>query len=212
MSYFVWSKIQAEGGQPLKRIILLKESERAAGNGVFWWGVGNALGLAVDQYADKAGGTLPILFSKMKGAPRKGDTDPEFVSLWTEWEDRSGQIHAIPPHVLEWSRWAADKKTHYALVCYSSIPLAISDHGTFDPSQCHTPGGKHPAGSMVTTLLEDDLDANHSQGAYHRDFCASLVRPWQVKLVRPRKISPEAIRACPKGGSWQAFVDSIRAQ
>lgn len=212
MSYFVWTKMQAESGQKLPTIISLKESERATGNGLFWWGVGNSLGKAVDQFAAQADGTLPILFSVMKAHPQKKDTEPEKVFLWTEWEDRSGQIHAVPPHVLEWSRGAANKKTHYALVCHSNIPLAIGDHGAFDPSRCcHTPLGKRPADQIVTTLLEDDPDADHSSGAYHLGFRASLVRPWAVKLVRPRAVSPEAIRAWTKGGEWQAFVDSIRA-
>jgi hypothetical protein len=212
MSHFVWTKMQAEGGQQLTTIVPLKEAERAAGNGVFWWGVGNSLGKAVDQLAVQAGGTLPILFSMMRTTAQIKDAEPGMVFLWTEWEDRNGQIHAIPPHVLEWSRGAPGKKTHYALVCHSSIPLAIGDHGAFDPSRCRTYLGNRPADSIVTALLDGNLDGDHLPGTYHLGFRADLVRPWAVKLVRPRVVSPKAIRSWAKGTDWRAFVDSIRAQ
>src|SRR5580658_10260655 len=100
---------------------------------------------AVDQLAAQAGGTLPILFSMMRTTAQKRDAEPEMVFLWTEWKDRNGQIHPIPPHVLEWSPGAQHKKTHYALVCHSSVPLAIGDHGAFDPSLCRTHLGNRPA-------------------------------------------------------------------
>ncbi len=211
MSYFVWTKMQAEGGQPLATIISLKEAERAAGNGVFWWGFGTSLGKAVYQLATQAGGTLPILFSRMITSAQKKDANPEMAFLWTEWEDCKGQIRAIPSHVLEWSREAPGKEEHYALVCHSDTPLINGDHGTFDPRQCRTRHGKRPGDSMVTVLLEGDLE--HSQGAYHEGFRANLVPPWQVKLVKPQLVSPKTIRAwTKKGGDWQIFVNSIRGQ
>ena len=35
---FVWTKIQAEAGQSIKRILNRKELERQASDGTFWWG------------------------------------------------------------------------------------------------------------------------------------------------------------------------------
>jgi hypothetical protein len=53
---------------------------------------------------------------------------------------------------------------------------------------------------------------DHSPGTYHLGFRANIVQPWAVKLVKPRAVSPEAIRSWAKGTDWQAFVHSIRAQ
>ena len=202
--------MQDEGGQRLAKIVELKEAERAAGNGLFWWGIGTSLGEAADQYAAQNGGALPILFSMMKSRPQKRDTAPESVFLWTEWQDRDGKVHPIPSHVLEWSRGRQGKKTHYALICRSNAPLAIGDHGAFDPSRCRTHLGNRTADSTVTALLKGDVDADHSPGTYHFGFRASFLQA--VKLVAPRAVSPDAIRAWTKGGDWQAFVDTIRAQ
>ncbi len=38
MPYFIWSKMQMESGLSLSQILVLKEAERLAGDGVFWWG------------------------------------------------------------------------------------------------------------------------------------------------------------------------------
>ena len=46
-AYFVWSKMQAEAGQGLAAIVARKEAERAAVDGIFWWGIGNSLGRAM---------------------------------------------------------------------------------------------------------------------------------------------------------------------
>ena len=203
--------MQAEGGQQLENILSLKESERAAGGGVFWWGVGNSLGEAVHEAAAKAGGSLPILFSRMKARPQKKDVEPERVLLWTEWEDRRGQLHPIPPHVLEWSRGYVGKKTHYALVCCSTAPLVLGKD-RFDPNRYRTRRGKKLAATKVTHLIDGNPEGDHSTGGYDWGFRANLVSPWAVKLVHPRPVSPEDIRAWTNDGDWQQFVDNIRCQ
>lgn len=43
--------MQAEAGEILAGIVARKEAERAAGNGEFWWGIGNSLGKAVQDSA-----------------------------------------------------------------------------------------------------------------------------------------------------------------
>jgi hypothetical protein len=56
--YIVWSKMQAEAGEPLAAIIARKEVERLAGDGVFFWGMGSALGRAVSEIVRPDGPTL----------------------------------------------------------------------------------------------------------------------------------------------------------
>jgi len=209
---FVWTKMQAEGGQSLASILEIKEAERQAGDGVFWWGVGNSLGSAVRKAATDSGGTLPVLFSQMRSPPKKADTHPSGVCIWNTWKGPDGKEHEIPNHVLEWSRGTLDKKSHYALVCHSDQPLRL-DHHAFEPSLCRTHLGNPLGGSQVTALLEGDLDADHAPGSYHFGFRATLVAPWMVMLVKPRLLSDDE-RATHsiwrKDGDWRHFINRFR--
>lgn len=213
MKHFVWSKMQAEGGQNLAAILDIKNAEREAGTGLFWWGIGNSLGPVVREIAIKEGGTLPILFSMMRTAPQKRDSNPEQVCTWKSWLDSAGVVHNIPNHILTCSRGHETKKSHYALVCHSSKPIALSSQ-LFDPRRCLTHLGKIPGGSQVTALLQGELDGDHSAGAYSFGFRATLVEPWFVKLVNPQPLSltqREMQTAWKKGGDWKQFLGQLKA-
>jgi hypothetical protein len=204
--------MQTEAGESLEGIIARKEAERAAGNGEFWWGIGNSLGKAV-QDAAKVDGGLPVLFSVMLTRPKKIDTSPGEVYLWTGYEDPDGGIHDLPPHVIVTSRGGASKSRHYALVCQSAVPLAKGDHGPFDRHRCLTLNGKVPAGSQVTALLQSDLDAGHAGGQYRIAFRARLVPPWVAKLVRHRalrSIEKTQLATC-AGEDWWNIASELRS-
>ncbi len=214
MTSFVWTRMQAEGGQRLHKILELKEAERQAGNGLFWWGVGNSLGVALGEHARAAGGTLPVIFSEMTSAADKRDRSPEQVFHWRAWCDAEGKEHDIPAHVLEWSRGAEGKESHYALVCYSEAPL-VSGLQLFDAKACRNYLGNAPGPRQVTQLLASGLDADHSDGSYERGFRATLVSPWMVKMVSPREMTSaerERQRAWTPGADWPTFVASFREQ
>lgn len=188
MPYFIWSKMQMESGLPLPQILVLKEAERLAGDGVFWWGIGSALDRnAICRAAAEAGGTLPVLFSLMLSQPQRKDSLPDHVTVWTKWET-DGKAQELPLHVLSFSRGHA-RKYHYALVCRSAAPLALVSH-PFDPTCCQNPSGNPVAGSQVTALLQGDIeDRNHSPGIYHFGFRATLAEPWFVKLTDPLRVA-----------------------
>jgi hypothetical protein len=211
MGFFVWSKMQAEAGEGLEGILARKEAERTAGGGVFWWGIGHSLGSAVLKAAQTSGGTLPVLFSKMLGRPKKGDVAPEQVFLWTTWMDADGCRHKVPSHVLVTSR-ASTKRRHYALVCHMSHAIALNDHGPFDPKNCWTWAGNVPGDSQVTALLSGE-PAPHSDGRYRRGFCATLVPPLAVKLIDGRlltQLERGLLRSWRDGGDWHALVQRLR--
>ena len=212
MSFFVWTKMQTESGINLPAILSLKEAERLAGDGIFWWGVGNSLGSAVQERATEAGGTLPVLFSLMLSRPQKRDTEPHGIRLWTQWEDGKGR-HDLPAHVLEFSAsHDRERDHHYALVCHSSVPLAVASHGAFDPKNCKTVSGKPPGSIQTTVLLDGDPYTGHSTGNYHFGFRATLVEPWAVKLVSPRKLSSSDVGLFQTWkNSWCNFVVDTRA-
>jgi hypothetical protein len=185
MNAFVWTKMGVESGEGLAQIVRRKEEERVSGRGIFWWGIGNSLGVAVRDDARAQGGTLPVLFSQMLGRARPIDESPEMVWRWTAWEDERGQTHDVPPHVKVISRGEVSKGKHYALVCFSDVPLALGRGGArFDPRQCRTTAGKVPGSSQVTALLRGSSEG-HPNGPYEICFRATLISPWAVKLVRP---------------------------
>jgi hypothetical protein len=185
MDTFVWTKMGMESGEQVTQIVRRKEVERVKGNGQFWWGIGNSLGSAVCNAARAQGGKLPALFSVMLGRPKTVDRAPEMTWRWSAWEDEAGRIHAVPPCAKVISRGTAAKDRHYALVCYSEVPLSLTRGGPrFDPARCRTLSGKIPGASQVTALLRGSPDT-HGSGPYEICFRAVLVEPWAVKLVRP---------------------------
>jgi hypothetical protein len=64
-----WSRMQAEAGQELAAIMARKELERLAGDGLFFWGIGNAPSRAVGQLA-RVGHEIDVVFSVMKSRPK----------------------------------------------------------------------------------------------------------------------------------------------
>lgn len=167
--------MQAAGGETLAHIVIRKEAERAAGQGEFWWGIGNSLGAAVDEAAGVTNGNLPVLFSKMLGPPKLADSDPASVCVWNGWRSSTGRSGPIPEHVLV-TGGVDPTGRYYALACQSDHPLAITDHGPFDPAQCRTALGKVPGSSQVTCILRDIAPGSHAQGQYRLGFRARLKR------------------------------------
>lgn len=196
---------------PLPAIFALKETERIAGKGEFWWGVGSALDRKeVRKAAQDAGGTLPVLFSLMRSQAQPKDATPEGIRIWTAWEEDSNVVQPLPAHVLEFSR-DHGRDFHYALVCRSSAPLAIGDHGPFDPKQCYQKSGKPPGDRQVTALLQGNIDEGHSPGRYHFGFRAILIKPWFAKLVKPRPLGKtERPLFDAWTDSWMSFVAQAR--
>jgi hypothetical protein len=72
-STFIWTKIQADAGQDLNRILRRKELERLSG-GTFWWGIGESKATKIGMVI--ATDLRPIvIFSRMRTAP------PWFITL-----------------------------------------------------------------------------------------------------------------------------------
>lgn len=184
---FVYTKPGAfETGEMLTAIVARKESERLAGNGIFWWGVGNSLGPRLAREAQAAGGTLPLLFliPKRPTPARREDAEPDFEFHWTKWQDAGGEIAQVPSYAHVISRGDEEKRRHYALVCRSQIPIRFDKNGpSFDLQQCVTAAGKAPGTSQVTALVWGDPTASPAAGGYSVVFKASLIYPWQATLV-----------------------------
>lgn len=155
---FVWTKMQAEAGQALTDIVLRKELERVLGGGQFWWGIGNPLGENLTRLIARDPAP-PILFSVMRGRPKREDAAPDAVVAWTAHIDASGRMVPLPAHVLVTSRAttaAGEKRRHYALVCRADRPLTLATLGELDATHYRNLGSEAPrvGASQVTAVVE----------------------------------------------------------
>ena len=193
---FVWTKIQAEAGQSVDRILIRKELERQSG-GTFRWGVGESKAEKVTLLAASKP-SVEVVFSKMRSSPNPRDSDPEGVLLWEAYETATGRV-PIPPHVVVTSR-AHDRKgrlksRHYALVCANQTSVLRSGGGTLDSGTLRDfgDGGKSIGSSQITAVVE--RTTSNSQGQpYPITARATLIAPYAVRLAEQRKLSEAELR------------------
>ena len=179
--------MQTEAGQQLTRIVRRKELERRTGEGIFFWGVGNAPSRAIPELV-RTGEVVDVLFSIMKSRPKQKDVSPSKVRVWRRYVDQDGAPRLVPPHVLVISR-AGFRDCHYALICSSETPLILADEGPFDPAAYRNVGGTGGAvgASQVTALLE--RRAPDGPADYRVAMRARMSHGYWVKLVDPVEIS-----------------------
>ncbi|PZT91746.1 MAG: hypothetical protein DI637_01765 [Citromicrobium sp.] len=181
-----WTRMQAESGQGLNTIVRRKEMERRIGEGLFFWGVGNAPARAIPALA-RTGATLDVVFSMMKSKPKAKDVAPAKVHAWRRYIDQFGAVRDLPRHVLVTSR-AGTRNCHYALVCRSEKELAVADEGPFDPGAYRNFGaGKAVGASQTTALLE--RHSPFGDPDYRIAMRARMTGGMWVKLVDPVELS-----------------------
>ncbi|MEG3177112.1 hypothetical protein U1872_12795 [Sphingomonas sp. RB3P16] len=209
---FCWTRMQSEAGEGLSRIVRRKDLERRSGNGLFFWGVGNAPSRAIPALVRTAA-AIDVLFSVMKSKPKLRDVAPERVLVWQRYIDAEGTVRPIPRNVLVTSR-AGSRDFHYALICRSEVPLNVADEGPFDPAACRNYGAGGAVGaSQVTALLErcaPDGSAN-----YRIAMRARLTGSLWVKLIDPIELSGPARIALEEEpadeAAWLDLVDGARS-
>jgi hypothetical protein len=188
-----WSRMQAEGGQDLRSIVLRKELERSAGDGIFCWGVGNAPARAVTAYA-RACIELDVVFSVMKTRPKPEDAAPSKLVIWRSYYDHDGKERSLPAASLVTSRAESEtrlKGTHYALMCRADTALDLGDFGSFDPSAYRNASEFAGAvGASQTTALLRRVTVERKDAAYRINLRARLTKGYWVKLGDPMDLSP----------------------
>ena len=193
---FCWTKMGTEAGQPLDSIIARKDTERKIGGGLFFWGIGTALGQKIWEFIDS--GMQPfVLFSPMKSKPKKIDICPDKIFVWTSYIDRNGVKHATPDHILVTSRGSskyAIKRQHYALVCRKDSPLKDDTWPSVDWAKLKNYKKNSQLGySQVTAVVEHDKFIGQSNRQYDVLFGAELVDPYYVTLVDPVELSGHSL-------------------
>lgn len=220
--YLLWTRMQAEAGQDLEFILRRKERERLAGDGRFFWGVGNAPAVITNTLA-RMQACVSVVFSKMKSKPKEIDRNPNTTVVWRKYIDHEGKVRPLPENALVTSRGESSllrKRSHYALECFSATPLRMDDEAVaFDPSAYRNASGSgRPVGaSQVTSLLvpvPGRMQGN--DGAYSVDMTAVLLGSYWVKLVDPLPLSQSALklinRADAEWGDWSTFIEELRGE
>ena len=216
--YLCWSRIQAEAGQSIEQIIARKERERLAGDGMFYWGVGNPPAVAIRCLA-RVGCAVTVVFSLMKSRPRANDLFPDRIAVWRRYIDIDGVEQAFPEHVLVTSQVKAStrpRNVHYALVCRSEAPLRLQrgilfNHGAY--RNISVRNGR-VAPSQVTALLEATGEPA-AHGGYEENLRARLVGGYWVRLTDAIVWSPSILTklsgcADLPPDEWGDFVYGLR--
>jgi hypothetical protein len=216
-SRFVWTKIQADSGQTIDRILLRKELERQAG-GTFWWGIGQA---PKGEKIRLLGDGPSAFFSLMRADPHKRDSHPDGVLIWEHYVLGAGKTTPLPPHVVVISR-AHDsngilKSRYYALVCENSDGIPRSAGGTLDVGTLHNVGGRRIGSSQITAVVERTPERKDESGQYRITARARLVAPFAVMLAAPRPLSLGERRTLDEVShegktveDWMAVVHQLR--
>ncbi len=202
LQFVCWSRMQAEAGQALDDIVRRKELERQAGDGVFFWGVGNPPARLTSVLA-KTHHPVSAIFSIMKSKPKSSDVAPGRTVIWQTYIDRDGLKRDVPRHVLVTSRGDTNKgskRSHYALICFSEAPLVIERGCPFDPKAYRNTGelGKPIGASQVTALLQP-VRRESNASAYEVNLRAKLHDSYWVRLEDPAELDvslmPDALGA-----------------
>lgn len=196
---FVWSRFGTEAGQTIGSILLRKEQERLANDGVFFWGIGNAVGPSIAALASQADDPV-VLFSPIRSPARLEDAQPECVVAWTAAIDLDGDPYTLPLRSLITSRSTVGRQHHYALVCRSDSPLTDlhneflpTSEGIFPEDLCNFLTGRPIGASQVTAVVQRRARSSASGTAYPVSFRAKLVPPYFIRLSAPRPISREHV-------------------
>lgn len=211
--YLCWTRMQAEAGQDLARIIERKEAERVAGEGLFFWGVGNAPSSLIPSLA-KCSVEVPIVFSVMKSRPKRADVTPSGVVVWNGYIDASGIERAVPNHALILSRRdspTGPKKSHYALMCFSDGPLKLNRGEPFDHRAfCNASGRGAPVGASQVTALLRPSGSEELVADYEVNMRAVLTGSYWVRLTCPVELRDHASIPPPDPSSWVDTVAELR--
>src|SRR5258708_5572604 len=92
---FCWTRFGPEAGEPFMDILARKDAERQAGDGVFFWGIGSAVGRALEALITLVD-EPEVLFSPIAGAPRHVDVSPGHVVRWSAGEGLFGESMLLP--------------------------------------------------------------------------------------------------------------------
>lgn len=172
----------------MESIFRRKEEERLANNGLFLWGIGNAVGPSIEELVRRTP-EPEVLFSPIKSSPRRSDVCPENVAVWTRAECVDGTPFELPRCTLVTSRQGQvkAKAAHYALVCHSPVSLtkASDDEPVSIDALQNLLSGRRVGASQVTAVVALRRGATDTAAPYAVALRARLIWPYFLRLTDP---------------------------
>jgi hypothetical protein len=190
---FCWTRFGTEAAEPVDEILLRKEQERLANGGLFLWGIGNALGPSMKELTRRVA-RPEVIFSPIRSAPKSIDAEPPAIVSWTDGEGLDGGFFTLPRHSRVTSKFdpSGRKLNHYALVCFSDIPLLpLRTDETIAFIQLRNLRTGRPVGaSQVTAIVQRVGETATTTAMYDVAIRAQLVHPYFVRLLRAVELPP----------------------
>ncbi|MGE6323216.1 hypothetical protein ACQKEF_23655 [Pseudomonas oryzihabitans] len=214
-----------ESGEGLQAIIRRKNWERKLGNGIFYWGIGQSLGLNAQNAALSNRNSLKAIFSPMISKAKAIDRKPEKLFLWNDYISSDGSEIPLPSHAFITSR--ADlpsgrlKSAHYALICSSRTDLTEIGDITLDFKMLTNFSSERGLGpSQVTAVVKKtNIDSPSTKSRYYPvSFITDMLPPYTVRLSNPTILSldeVEEINSVTMNGDileWSRIVRNLRSR
>jgi hypothetical protein len=187
-AHFCWTRFGTEAAQPIQMILERKEEERRANGGMFFWGIGNAVGPSMKELIRRSNAP-EVLFSPIKSSARVEDKAPAAVVAWTSGQALNGDAFELPRKSLITSRYDPEnpRGAHYALVCFSPRPLQLS--GSDDKISYgdlrNILTGRPVGASQVTSIIKREPQSSQGSRVYEVAIRAQLVDPFLIRLRDP---------------------------
>jgi len=190
---FCWTRFGTEAGQSTSQILARKEQERIANGGLFFWGIGNAIGPSISELV-RILDSPEVLFSPIRSSPRRDDVAPAAVATWSEATTMAGEPYLLSAQSLITSRLdpITPRDVHYALVCYSDRSLfGVASEEKIAFGRLRNLLTNRPVGaSQVTAVVKYDRTVKESGAAYDVSLRAVLVPPYFIRLRKPTPLPP----------------------
>ena len=186
---FCWSRFGTEAGERIDAILSRKNNERLTNSGIFLWGIGTALAPSINHLLEIEANPR-VIFSPMRSAPKAADVNPSGIVRWMTGMTLSGQRYELPRGSIVTSRAPATERRnyHYALVCASTVKLAINNAAEkiiFGELR-NLLTGRPLGASQVTAIVQRSKQRQtYSNAEYLAAIEAELVYPFFIKLCDP---------------------------
>lgn len=185
---FCWSRFGTEAGETIEQILARKESERRQNNGIFLWGIGNAIGPSIQPLLELQP-EPEVIFSPILSKPKAHDVSPLGVVVWGAGMAINGERFELPPFSIVTSRVTdrGELARHYALVCSSDTPLQIAMGGPeIHFGEVTNLRSKNPMGPSQVTAVIERSGRSKSGPKYPVAWRARLIYPYVVRLIEGR--------------------------
>lgn len=186
---FCWTRFGTEAGETVEAILQRKERERRANGGIFLWGIGNSVASGIRELIREVE-EPEVLFSPIRGRPRRVDVSPARVVEWQVAETMDGRRLPLPQtfHVRGGSG-TERLAPRYALVCAAAEPLEVADHGRLSFGDLRNLlSGRRLGASQVTAVVRRINDPVDDSRHYLVAIRARLVEPFFIRLHDPLPI------------------------